>query len=167
MHRRSLLRREPRRRRPEGRDSGCAKLKQLADAAGMTLCGYLAQMIAERVADVELEEYLNACMDDQYQRNLKKRKYQDEKTASGYYRVKHPKKRGRPPKPKKRGRPPKKIRKTRSDKGIPRVANVKLKIENGKFGDESFTPVVAPVAVPDAAPVSVPAAAPVVNEVQN
>ena len=73
MHRRSLLRREPRRRRPEGRDSGCAKLKQLADAAEMTLSGYLAQMIAERVEDVELEEYLNAWMDDQYQRNLKLR----------------------------------------------------------------------------------------------
>ena len=142
-----------------------AKLKQLADAAGMTLSGYLAQMIAERVADVELEEYLNAWMGDQYQRNLKKRKYQDEKTASGYYRVKRPKKRGRPPKAKKRGRPPKKIRKTRSDKGIPRgpkpvaIANVKLKMENGKFGDESFTPVVVPVAAP--------VAAPVVNEVQN
>ena len=117
------MRRRKRRGIPRSfRREGCeATAKPPARArAGMTLSGYLAQMIAERVADVELEEYLNAWMDDQYQRNLKKRKYQDEKTASGYYRVKRPKKRGRPPKAKKRGRPPKKIRKTRSDKGIPR-----------------------------------------------
>ena len=132
-----------------------AKLKQLADAAGMTLSGYLAQMIAERVADVELEEYLNAWMDDQYQRNLKKRKYQDEKTASGYYRVKRPKKRGRPPKAKKRGRPPKKIRKTRSDKGIPRGPK------------PVAAPIAAPVAAPVVVPITAPVVAPVVNEVQN
>ena len=97
-----------------------AKLKQLADEAGMTLSGYLAAIIHWKVSDVALKPELDGWVKLQLERNLAHRKYQDEKTAAGYYRVKHPKKRGRPPKPKKRGRPPKKVRKPRSDKGIPR-----------------------------------------------
>ena len=97
-----------------------AKLKQLADDSDMTLSGYLARMINEKVANVNLKDELNVWIFEQTERNLAHRKLQDEKTAAGYYRAKHPKKRGRPPKPKKRGRPPKKVRKVRSDKGVPR-----------------------------------------------
>ena len=108
-----------------------ARLKQLADAEGVTMSCFVAKMIAEKVAGVEIQEYLKEWMAEQLERNMEHRKYQDEKTASGYYRVKRPKKRGRPPKAKKRGRPPKKIRKTRSDKGIPRGPKVAAEVVCG------------------------------------
>jgi hypothetical protein len=103
---------------------GREALKQLADAAGTTLNGILNEILREKLAGVELEDGLGAWISEQYERNLAHRRAQDERTASGYYRVKHPKKRGRPPKPKKRGRPRKKVRKTRCDKDVPRGQRV-------------------------------------------
>ena len=81
-----------------------AILKSKADAAGMTLSKYLAQILKEFVDKRELTETEKAWVAEHYAVNKIRREKADEKTASGFYKRRH---RGRPrkPGPKRKKRP--------------------------------------------------------------
>jgi len=73
-----------------------AKLKTLADEAGVTLSAYIAAAMKDKIEDRALNEKEKAWYDQHYNANLDRRFRENEKTAAGYY--KH-KRRGRPRKP--------------------------------------------------------------------
>lgn len=100
--------------------SVAASVRTVARKNNLSVSAFLEKVVNDAVAGVHADAVAEKWMKLAYAENLNKRKAADRKTAEGEYRVKHPKKRGRPPKAKKRGRPPKRTRKVRSDKGVPR-----------------------------------------------
>ena len=100
--------------------SVAASVRTVARERKLSISAFLEKVVNDAVAGVRADDIAEKWMRSAYEENLNKRKAADLKTADGEYRVKHPKKRGRPPKAKKRGRPPKRTRKVRCDKGIPR-----------------------------------------------
>lgn len=73
-----------------------AKLKTLADDAGLTLSAYIASIVKNRVEDRALNAREKAWYEAHYNANLDRRMREDEKSALGYYKKKR---RGRPRKP--------------------------------------------------------------------
>ena len=73
-----------------------AKLKTLADAAGVTLSKYVADMVSKHVGDRDLTEDERKWFDEHLEMNKARRARADKLTKSGYF--KH-RRRGRPRKP--------------------------------------------------------------------
>ena len=79
-----------------------AALKIASARMGVSTSEYVAGLIHEFAKTVKLDDAANEWIAAKRAENLDNRARADELTASGKYRVKHPKKRGRPTKKRRR-----------------------------------------------------------------
>lgn len=73
-----------------------AKLKTMAETAGMTVSAYVAKMVDDHVDDRALSESEKSWVNAHYEANKIRRTKADAMTANGYFKKKR---RGRPRKP--------------------------------------------------------------------